>query len=161
MKLSKNVFYKKCCPKFLYFNYYFFRKIRTFGGSLYFKTWFYPLLIYNHKQNLTMFLPKGSQESNVCYSQMICTSNVSCWFDETIDPTHDFFEFFRLFFFFLWTSNFGKPHDRVLKKIIFHAYWIYYLHILILWDTFFWQWDTKKQPYFFMLLNILQFTYVC
>ena len=118
--VSKNVFYKKCCPKFLYFIFFFFfRKIRTFGGSLYFKTWFYPLLIYNHKQNLTMFLPKGSQESNVCYSQMICTSNVSCWFDETIDPTHDFFEFFRLFFFFLWTSNFGKPHDRVLKKSFF------------------------------------------
>ena len=113
MSFTKNVVLNSCISIF------FFRKIRTFGGSLYFKTWFYPLLIYNHKQNLTMFLPKGSQESNVCYSQMICTSNVSCWFDETIDPTHDFFEFFRLFFFFLWTSNFGKPHDRVLKKSFF------------------------------------------
>ena len=30
LKLSKNVFYKKCGPKLIFFNDFFFRKIRTF-----------------------------------------------------------------------------------------------------------------------------------
>ena len=37
LKLSKNVFYKKCGPKLIFFNEFFFRKIRTFFDT---EKWF-------------------------------------------------------------------------------------------------------------------------